>query len=190
MTEDRGWMYCGWKKGGAHTMEWMNKTQEFNDRAFSLSNNHGVKCPCSRCRNIICEDKRALTLHLCNIGFMPGYEVWTHHDESVHQTASVVEEDDRRGDDRLDEMLDAIRPELETNPEDPPTPMVQRFFDILRSSEESLHEHTTVSILAFVTCLMAIKSKFAFSNNCYKEQLNLISDVLHNNHKIPKDMYQ
>jgi hypothetical protein len=37
---------------------------------------------------------------------------------------------------------------------------------------------------------MAIKSKFAFSNNCYKELLNLISDVLPENHKMPKDMYQ
>jgi hypothetical protein len=41
---------------------------------------------------------------------MPGYEVWTHHDESVYRrTASVAEEeDDRKGDDRMDEMLDAI----------------------------------------------------------------------------------
>jgi hypothetical protein len=41
---------------------------------------------------------------------MPGYELWTHHDESVHQrTASVTEEeDDRSSDDRMDEMLDAI----------------------------------------------------------------------------------
>jgi hypothetical protein len=37
---------------------------------------------------------------------------------------------------------------------------------------------------------MDIKSKFAFSNNCYKEVLNLISDVLLENHKMPKDMYE
>jgi hypothetical protein len=57
---------------------------------------------------------------------MPGYEVRTHHDETVHQrTASAAEEeDDRSNDDSMDEMLDAIRPELETNPEDPPTPEV------------------------------------------------------------------
>jgi hypothetical protein len=47
-----------------------------------------------------------------------------------------------------------------------------------------------VTVLVFVTRLMAIKSKFAFSNNCYKELLNLISDVLPENHKMPKDMYQ
>jgi hypothetical protein len=57
---------------------------------------------------------------------MLGYEVWTHHSESVRQrNASMVEEeDDRRGDDRMDEMLDAIRPEFKTNSEDPPTPEV------------------------------------------------------------------
>jgi hypothetical protein len=37
---------------------------------------------------------------------------------------------------------------------------------------------------------MAIKSKFAFSNNYYKELLNLINDVLLENHKMLKDMYQ
>jgi hypothetical protein len=96
-------------------------------------------------------------LHLCKVGFMLGYEVWTHHGESVRQTALVVEEDDRRGDNRMDEILDAIRPKLETNPEDPPTPEVQKFFDILRASEEQMHEHTTISVLAFMTYLMSIK---------------------------------
>jgi hypothetical protein len=108
--EGCGWMYGGWKKSGAHTREWMNKTQEFIDRTFSVPPDQGVKCLCNRCRNTLCEDKRTLTLHLCLFGFMPGYEVWMHHDESVRQrTASVAEEeDDRSGDDRMDEMLDAI----------------------------------------------------------------------------------
>jgi hypothetical protein len=190
--KSRGWMYGGWKKSGAHMEEWMNKTPEFINRVFSLPNNQGVKSTCSRCRNTICKDKRTLILHLCKFGIMPGYEVWTHHGESVHQrTASVTEEeDDRRGDDRMDEMFDAIQPELETNSEDPPTPEVQKFFDMLRASEESLYEHTTVSVLAFMTHLAAIKSKFTLSNKCYKKLLSLISDVLTNNHKIPKDMYQ
>jgi hypothetical protein len=136
----------------------MNKTQEFINHAFSLPTNWGLKYPCNRCRNALCEDKRTLTLYLCMFGFIPDYEVWTHHDESVGQkTASVVEEEDRRGDDRMDEMLDAIRPELETNSDGPPTLDVQKFFDILRALEEPLHEYMIVSILAFVSCLMAVK---------------------------------
>jgi hypothetical protein len=100
------------------------------------------------------------------------------------------EEDDRSSDDRMAEMLDAIRLELETNSEDPPTLEVQKFFNMLRASEESLHEHTIVTVLAFVTHLTVIKSKFAFSNKYYKELLSLTNDVLPNNHKMSKDMYQ
>jgi hypothetical protein len=123
---------------------------------------------------------------------MPGYDVWMHHGEIIHQrTTSVVEdENDRSGNDRMDEMLDAIRPELETNREDPPTSEVQKFFDMLKASEESLHEHTTVSVLTFITHITSIKSEFAFSNKCYKELLRLFSDVLPSNHKMLKDMYQ
>ena len=187
-----GWMYGGWKKSGAHTTKWMNKTQEFIDRALSERLDEGVKCSCNRCRNALCENKRTLTMHLCKFDFMPGYDVWTHHGETIHQRIASVAEDenDRSGDDRMDEMLDAIQSELETNREDPPTPEVQKFFDMLRTSEESLHEHTTVSVLTFITCIMSIKSKFAFSNKCYNELLRLFSDVLPSNHKMPKDMYQ
>jgi hypothetical protein len=41
------------------------------------------------------------------------------------------DEDDRSGDERIDEMFDAIWPELETNCEDPPTPEVQFFLTCL-----------------------------------------------------------
>jgi hypothetical protein len=190
MAEDHGWMHGGWKKGGAHTKEWMKKTQEFIDHAFSLANNGGVKCPCSRCKNFVCKDKSTLSLYLHKVGFIPSYEVWVYHGESIRQTVSVAKDGDSTSDDRNDEMLDAMRTEFGTNPGNPPTLEFQKFFDILRASEESLHEHTTVSVLAFVTRLMAIKSKFAFSNNCYMELLNMISDVLPMNHKMLKDMYK
>jgi hypothetical protein len=77
-----------------------------------------------------------------------------------------------------------------TDYEDPATPEVQKFFELLKVVEESLHEHTKVTVIVFATRLMAIKSKFAFSTNCYKELLNLISDVILENHKMPKDLYQ
>ena len=41
-----------------------------------------------------------------------------------------------------------------------------------------------------MTRLMPIKSKFTFSNNCYKELLSLISDILSANHKMPTNMYK
>jgi hypothetical protein len=100
----------------------------------------------------------------------------------------------------MEEMLDDVRHELlpidlenpsqPTDYEDLATPEVQKFFELLKAAKEPLHEHTKVTVLVFLTRLMAIKSKFAFSNNCSKELLNLISVVLPKNHKMPKDKYQ
>ena len=110
MGDDRRWMYGSWSKSGSHSNEWMTKCQEFIDRAFSLSNTGTVRCPYSTCQNYTCHDKRKVTMDLCKFGFMPGYEVWVQHGESRSQNASEVQADDsdRAGDDRMDEMLDAI----------------------------------------------------------------------------------
>jgi hypothetical protein len=62
----------------------------------------------------------------------------------------------------MHEMLASLRPKLNLGSEDPATPEVSRFFKLLKDSEEPLHEHIDVSILAFVTLLMVIKSKYFF----------------------------
>jgi hypothetical protein len=124
----------------------------------------------------------------------------TRGEDPPPRIVSEVQSDEEGDYDRMEEMLDDVRHELLPvdckNPrqppdsEDPPTPKVQKFFELLKAAEEPLHEHTKVIILVFVIRLMAIKSKFAFSNNCYKELLNLINDVFPKNNKMPKDMYQ
>jgi hypothetical protein len=87
-------------------------------------------------------------------------------------------------------MLEDLQPELAPDHHDSPTSKVQKFFDHLKASEEPLHGHTDVTVLEVMTRLMSIKSKFAFSINCYKELMDLISEVLLMGHKMPKDMYQ
>jgi ferredoxin-like protein FixX len=47
-----------------------------------------------------------------------------------------------------------------------------------------------VTLLAFITQMMAIKSKYFFSNNCYNDLMKLINDILLKSHKMPKDIYQ
>jgi hypothetical protein len=47
-----------------------------------------------------------------------------------------------------------------------------------------------VTLLAFITWPMAIKSKYFFSNNCYNDLVKLISDILQKPHKVPKDINQ
>jgi hypothetical protein len=119
---------------------------------------------------------------------VPGYEVWTFHDESGTRVVAEDEHDCDMGNvDRMDNMLDAIQSEVT---EDPPTAKVEAFFKLLKALEELLHKYTEVTLLAFVTWLMAIKSKYFLSNNCYNDLIKLISDILLKLHKVPKDMYQ
>jgi hypothetical protein len=137
-------MYSGWDKWENYMNEWMDKATTFLDRAFSWSKI--VWCPCSLCQNSWClEDKRTIVIHLCKNGFMLGYEVWTFHSESG--TRVIVEDEydyDVGNIDRMDEMLEAVQGEVT---EDPPTMEVEAFFKLLKASEESLHEHTEVTLL-------------------------------------------
>jgi hypothetical protein len=165
----------------------MDKVMAFLDHAFSQT--QIVRCPCSICQNSRClEDKRTIAIHLCKNDFVLGYEVWTFHGESG---ARVVAEDEHGCDvgdvDRMDEMLEAIQAEVT---EDPPKAEVEVFFKLLKASEDSLHEHTEVTLLAFIIRLIAIKSKYFFSNNCYNDLMKLINDILLKPHKVSKDMYQ
>jgi hypothetical protein len=86
-------------------------------------------------------------------------------------------------------MLDSLHLELNLSLEDPPISEVFKSFKVLKDSKESLHDHTDVSILDFVTRLLAIKSKYCFLNNCYNKMLKLFMDVMPKPHKLSKDMY-
>jgi hypothetical protein len=189
MGDYRQWMYDGWKKNEAHTDEWWDTTNDFIESAFSLATTEKIRCPCVKYQNARCFDKVILMKPLIQNGFTADYETWVFHGEKY--TAVVAEEsmNDRAGVDRMDKMIEAIRPEFDLDTEDPPTPEVEEFFRLLKASDEPLHEHTKVTVLTFVTRLMAIKFKFFFSNNCYNELLKLIGDVLPNPNKLPKDMY-
>ena len=193
MGEDRRWMYDGWDKTGrkAHSAEWRIKTQAFIDHAFSLTTRNEVRCPCRQHGNGKFHNRMDLVKDLVEFGFTPNYETWVFHGEKETPVEREGEADDGWADiDRMDEMLEAIQPEFDLNSKDPPTKEAEEFFKLLKAAEDPLHEHTKVSVLAIVTRLMAIKSKYFFSNNCYNELVNLIGDVIPPPHKLPKDMYQ
>jgi hypothetical protein len=116
-----------------------------------------------------------------------GYEVWTFHSELGTRVIVEDEHDCDVGDvDRMDEMLEAIQADVT---EDPPIAEVEAFFKLLKASEDLLHEHTEVILLAFITWMMVMKSKYFFSNNCYNNLVKLISDIFLKPQKVSKDMY-
>jgi hypothetical protein len=79
-------MYEGWKKRVALYSEWVAKTNDFLNHAFGRSETGtNVRCPCSKCWNIHFHE-RTMRVDLCKNDYMPGYEVWLHHDEDLsHQ---------------------------------------------------------------------------------------------------------
>jgi len=174
-------MYDGWDKSGgkAHFAEWRSKTQAFIDCALSLTTRREIWCPCSKHGNQVLHSRMAIVGDLVGFGFTPNYKTWTFHGEKETPVEVEGEADDNSTDvDRMDEMLDAIQSEFNVNSKDPPTKEVEEFFKLLEASEEPLHKHTKVSVLAFVTRLMAIKSKYFFLNSCFNELVKLIGGVL------------
>jgi hypothetical protein len=131
MVHDQKWIYDGWRKNGAHSRDWVHKTNKFVEHALSLSNTGIDRCPCSKCQNGLSHDKKMVSVHICRFGYMPGYEVLVHHGEEVSENEPVAE-DVVRDEDRMDEMLNAICPEFEAVFEDPPTPEVQKFLSSLK----------------------------------------------------------
>jgi hypothetical protein len=130
------------------------------------------------------KDKRTIVIHLCKNDFVPDYEVWTFHGESDTRVIAEGEHDCDMGDiDQIDEMLEAIQAEVTENP---PTTEVDAFFKV----QKSRFMNTQVTLIAFITRLVAIKSKYFFSNNCYNDLLKLINSILLKPHKLLKDTYQ
>jgi hypothetical protein len=164
---------------------WTNKATTFLDCAFSRLKI--VRCPGAHVADARIRGAwrtREPLPYIC----VRSYEVWAFHSESSTRVIAEDEHDCDVGDvDRIDEMLEAIQAEVN---EDPPTAEVEAFFKLLKASEELLHEYTEVTLLTFITRLMAIKSKYFFSNNCYNDIMKLINDILSKPHRVPKDMYQ
>jgi hypothetical protein len=151
MDDDRRWMYDGWKRNGANTDGWWDKANDFIERAFSLVTIEKIRCPCVKCQNAGCSDKVIMTKHLVWNGFTSDYETWGFHGEKYTTVAAEWIRNDWAGADRMNEMLEVIRPEFDLNTEDPPTPDDEESFRLLKASKEPLHEHTKVTLLAFVT---------------------------------------
>jgi hypothetical protein len=215
MGDDHWWMYDGWKRNGAHTDEWQEKTSDFIECAFSLVTTEKIRCPCMHCQNARCFDKVILTKHLVHNGFTADYETWVFHGKKYTAVAAEESMNDRAGANRMDEMLDAIWPEFDLDTKDPHTPEVKEFFRLLKLRRSHytntrkwpsslcdpgsfvaikskffwiLRSSSWLFDLDTEEFFMAVKSKF-FSNNCYSELLKLIGDVLSNPNKLPKDMY-
>jgi hypothetical protein len=121
---------------------------------------------------------------------MANYLVWRDHGE-VEPPVVGTESDRNEDDDRMDEILADISREYEVGSGEQGQPSeVQNFYRLLTAADEKVHDGTDVTVLKAVTRLMAMKSKYNFSNQCYNNIVNLIIDLIPMKHNMSKDLYQ
>jgi hypothetical protein len=104
---------------------------------------------------------------------------------------AAAESDENDDENRMDDMIADTGMEYDLGSRDQhPPPEVQNFYMILAASEEKVHDGTALTVLQAMTCLMAIKSKYNFSNQCYNDIIKLIIDLIPVKHNMSKDLYQ
>jgi hypothetical protein len=108
MGDDHRCLYDGWKRNGAYTNEWWDKTNDFIKHAFSLMTTEKIRCPYVKCQNVRCFDNVILIKHLVQNGFTANYETWMFHGEKYTVVAPKEFVNDQMGVDRMNEMLEAI----------------------------------------------------------------------------------
>lgn len=109
--------------------------------------------------------------------------------EQPNENSLVLEEVHMSDDDREDEMLDDIQLEFGLELKERHTSKVKNFFELLKPSEEPLHDHTQKSRFSHLWLDLCLLYLSLHSSNYYKNLLNLICDVFMANHKLPKDIY-
>ncbi|XP_021317250.1 uncharacterized protein LOC110435683 [Sorghum bicolor] len=90
--DNREWMYTGHSSQGQVTNEWINKTDDFLERAFGEASKGASKifCPCSKCANRKRQTKEVMGQHLWKNGFTPDYTRWVYHGEADRMREEVV----------------------------------------------------------------------------------------------------
>jgi hypothetical protein len=66
---------------------------------------------------------------------------------------------------------------------------VQNFYRLFAAADEKVYDGTDVTVLQVVTHLMAMKSKYSFSNQCYNDIVKLIIDLIPMMQNMRKDLY-
>ncbi|KAL6643327.1 hypothetical protein ACP70R_018992 [Stipagrostis hirtigluma subsp. patula] len=195
MTDGRSWMYTGRRSRDDISDEWMQKTTEFVDRAFSGDTQDRVLCPCNYCGNSRPQMRNTMVSHLCRHGFCSDYEVWVCHGETAQTRADTVrrriEETNDQETDRMDDMIDDVREAyVSADEEEEPEPTAQAFFKMLSASSQPLHGHTKVSQLDAITRLLAVKSQFGITISGFDAMLSVICMLLPQEHKLPPNLYE
>jgi hypothetical protein len=188
MADNRRAMYDRLSDKGAHSAEWFEIAKNFLKLAFVVDRRE-AKHSCNRCQNRRMLSEYEMFGHITKHGFIPNYLVWHQHGEV--QAPAAAESDESDDEDRKDDMIADFSMEYDLGSGDQhPPPEVQNFYKLLTALDEKVHDGTDLTILQAMTHLMAMKSKYNFSNQCYNDIMKLIIDLILVKHNMLKDLYQ
>ncbi|GAA0156162.1 hypothetical protein LIER_38226 [Lithospermum erythrorhizon] len=78
------WMYVRCNSDGSYNEKYYKGVKKFLTRARKHAQSigvEGIKCPCGNCQNIYVMDWVQVEIHLCENGFVLGYEQWIYQGE-------------------------------------------------------------------------------------------------------------
>ena len=193
--DDRHWMYTGRPSQATMTDEWIRKTNDFLEAAWSQAEGSSfLWCPCNICGNKKRKTKKVMGQHLCKYGFTPDYTRWIFHGEGHRMRDEVVRQriDDCDADGGVGDMLHDYHEAHfgERLQEEEPEASAKAYFEMLEAAQKPLHGHTKVSQLDGIGRLMALKSQFSLSRDAFDSLLTVFGSMLPENHILPKSMYQ
>jgi hypothetical protein len=189
-------MYTGRLSQGQVTDEWINKTDEFLERAFGEAAKGASKvfCPYNNCANRKRQTKMVIGQHLWKNGFTADYTLWVYHGEADPMREEVVRpcvehyDADAGVADWLDDYHEAQFAEGRT--EEEPEATAKAFYDMFSLAQKPLHSQTKVSQLDAIGRVMVLKSQCSMSRDTFDMMLTVIGSLLSEGHILPKSMYE
>ena len=200
MMDNHDWMYTGRRSQNQVTREWIQKTEDFLDKAFGVGAQAATEvwCPCSECANRNRKTRKVIEEHLCKFGFTPDYTRWVCHGEGHRIRDEALrprlEEFDSDGGvpDMMDDFHQAHFGERCTDEteEQEPEETARALYRMMESAKRPLHDKTNVSQLDAIGRLMGLKSMHNMSRDCFDSMLAVFGTLLPADHALPKNMYE
>ncbi|XP_026410820.1 uncharacterized protein LOC113306051 [Papaver somniferum] len=198
-----------WVDKDPASLEYEEGLNAFLDYAYihgKLNREGNLKCPCTDCKNFVCQERSRIVDDLVCYGMLPSYTNWIHHGErSVSTPAPEIRNEDvevdtdvdadgiRIRDDLSGLLGDAFPNEVDNmeNMQDGTEDVNLNFKKLLEQSKKEFYPGCDkMTVLSFVIRLWHIKCINQLSNKAFTMMLQLARDSFPDGCSLPKNFTQ